>query len=120
MKLLEDAPASMPAVKAREPHFKVFSEFKDASYGKRYEILLTKLVRERLYDSACFLLSNAKTGTHGDCREPAPELTFEKFLASLLARATALAKTLPLEYLCMRLALRTLASKRQQFNAFFI
>ncbi len=41
--------------------------------------MLTKLVRERLYDSACFLLSNAKTGIHGDYREPAPELTFEKF-----------------------------------------
>jgi len=48
-------------------------------------------VRERLYDSACFLLSNAKGGAKGDYREPASELTFEKFLASLLARATAIA-----------------------------
>jgi Restriction endonuclease XhoI len=93
MMLLEDAPASMRPVKAREPHFKVFPEFIDASYGKRYEILLTKLVRERLYDSACFLLSNAKSGVKGDYREPAAELTFEKFIASLLARATAIAKT---------------------------
>jgi len=91
MMLLEDAPASMRPVKAREPHFKVFPEFIDASYGKRYEILLTKLVRERLYDSACFLLSNTKSGMKGDYREPAPELTFEKFIASLLARATAIA-----------------------------
>ena len=93
MMLLEDAPASMRPVKAREPHFKVFPEFRDASYGKRYEILLTKLVRERLYDSACFLLSNAKSGVKGEYREPAAELTFEKFIASLLARATAIAKT---------------------------
>jgi len=93
MMLLEDAPASMRPVKAREPHFKVFPEFRDASYGKRYEILLTKLVRERLYDSACFLLSSAKGGVKGDYREPAAELTFEKFIASLLARATAIAKT---------------------------
>jgi len=71
----------------------VFPEFRDASYGKRYEILLTKLVRERLYDSACFLLSNAKAGVKGDYREPAAELTFEKFIASLLARATSGAKT---------------------------
>jgi restriction endonuclease XhoI-like protein len=92
MMLLEYAPQSMRPVKAKEPHFKVFPEFKNASYGKRYEILLTKLVRERLYDSACFLLSNAKTGAKGNYREPAPELTFEKFLASLLARTTALAK----------------------------
>jgi hypothetical protein len=93
MMLLEDAPGSMQPVKAREPHFKVFPEFRDASYGKRYEILLTKLVRERLYDSACFLLSNAKSGLKGDYREPAPELTFEKFMASLLAHATAIGKT---------------------------
>jgi len=91
--LLEDAPGSMHPVKAREPHFKVFPEFRDASYGKRYEILLTKLVRERLYDSACFLLSNAKNGVKGDYSEPSAELTFEKFIASLLARATAIAKT---------------------------
>jgi hypothetical protein len=93
MMLLEEAPGSTLPVKAREPHFKVFPEFKDASYGKRYEILLTKLVRERLYDSACFLLSTAKGGLKGDYREPAPELTFEKFMASLLARAAAIAKT---------------------------
>jgi len=93
MMLLEEAPDSMSPVKSREPHFKVFPEFKDASYGRRYEILLTKLVRERLYDSACFLLSDAKNGRTGYYREPAAELTFEKFLASLLARATAMTKT---------------------------
>jgi hypothetical protein len=92
MMLLEEAPASMSPVKAREPHFKVFPEFKDASYGKRYEILLTKLVRERLYDSACFLLSDAKGGPKGNYREPDPELTFEKFIASLLARAISVAR----------------------------
>src|SRR6266481_5902469 len=91
--LLEEAPASTRPVKAQEPHFKVFPEFRDASYGKRYEILLTKLVRERLYDSACFLLSDGKNGVKGDYREPATELTFEKFITSLLARASAVAKT---------------------------
>jgi hypothetical protein len=93
MMLLEEAPGSTRPVKAREPHFKVFPEFKDASYGRRYEILLTKLVRERLYDSACFLLSNAKNGRNGYYREPAPELGFDHFIASLLARAIAVAKT---------------------------
>jgi hypothetical protein len=93
MMLLEEAPGSMRPVKARERHFKVFPEFREASYGKRYEILLTKLVRERLYDSACFLLSNAKTGAKGNYREPAPELSFEKFISSLLARAISVAKT---------------------------
>ena len=44
--LLEEAKGSLSPVRAREPHFKVFPEFRDASYAKRYEILLTKLVRE--------------------------------------------------------------------------
>lgn len=48
--LLEEAPGSMRGVTAQEPHFPVFSEFRGASYARRYEILLTKLVRERLYD----------------------------------------------------------------------
>jgi hypothetical protein len=92
MMLLEETPDSTRPVRAQEPHFKVFPEFKDASYAKRYEILLTKLVRERLYDSACFLLSDAKNGPRGKHREPAPELNFEKFMTSLLARAISAAK----------------------------
>src|ERR1700693_2479321 len=82
--LLEEAPGSVSPVRAREPHFKVFPEFKEASYAKRYEILLTKLVRERLYDSACFLMSNSTDGPEGRYREPAPELSFQNFTASLL------------------------------------
>ncbi len=71
----------------------MFPEFKDASYATRYEILLTKLVRERLYDAACFLMSNATDGPKGAYREPAPELSFKNFIASLLAKAIAVAKT---------------------------
>ena len=90
--LLEDAPGSTHSVKTREPHFRVFPEFKDSSYEKRYEILLTKLVRERLYDSACFLLSNAQAGRKGSYREPSEELSFEKFVGSLLGRMIGFAK----------------------------
>src|SRR5271157_254775 len=91
--LLEEAPASLSPVRAREPHFRVFPEFREASYAKRYEILLTKLVRERLYDAACFLMSNAKDGPKGIYREPAPELSFQNFITSLVAKAIAVAKT---------------------------
>jgi hypothetical protein len=91
--LLEDAPGSTAPVRAREPHFKVFSEFKEASYAKRYEILLTKLVRERLYDAACFLMSDASNGARGGYREPSPELSFENFITSLLAKAIAVSRT---------------------------
>jgi len=91
--LLEEAPASTRPVKAQEPHFKVFREFKDASYARRYEILLTKLVRERLYDATCFLMSNNSDGVRGQYREPVPELSFSNFVSSLMAKAIALKKT---------------------------
>lgn len=91
--LLQEAPGSIRPVRAREPHFKVFPEFKDASYAKRYEVLLTKLVRERLYDAACFLMSNAKDGPNGLYREPSAELTFQNFVESLTAKAIAVARS---------------------------
>lgn len=90
--LLEHAHGSVSPVRAQEPHFKVFPEFKSASYARRYEILLTKLVRERLYDAACFLMSDATRGKRGRYEEPAPELCFKNFMASLLARAISVAK----------------------------
>jgi hypothetical protein len=90
--LLEEAPGSLSPVRAHEPHFKVFPEFRGASYAKRYEILLTKIVRERLYDAACFLMSNAEDGPEGRYTEPAPELAFDNFLASLTAKAIAVSK----------------------------
>lgn len=87
--LLEEAPASMTPIGASEPHFQVFPEFKAASYLKRYEILLTKLLRERLYDGACLLTSDRLQGSKGKFREPNAELSFKNFLRSLVARALA-------------------------------
>ena len=66
--LLEDSPGSTTPVRLREPHFQVFPDFRDASYAKRYEILLTKMVRERLYDAACFL--NVASGGRPEGRLP--------------------------------------------------
>lgn len=56
--LLEDCPQSRAPVKVAEPHFKVFPEFINASYAMRYELFCRKLVRERQYNAACFLLSD--------------------------------------------------------------
>jgi len=36
--MLEDCPASQRPVRVQEPHFRVFPEFVDASYAKRYEL----------------------------------------------------------------------------------
>ncbi len=45
--------------------------------------------RERLYDAACLLLAPAAPIQSGEFREPAAELSFENFVASLLAKAIA-------------------------------
>lgn len=87
--LVEESAGSTRPVRVAEPHFRVFSEFRDAAYVKRYEILLTKLVRERLYDAACLLLTKRSTGVDGLYREPVAELAFARFAELLLARATA-------------------------------
>lgn len=51
------------------------------------------LVRERLYDAACLLMSDSVNGRQGVYREPAPELSFANFASSLLARLIAESKT---------------------------
>ena len=91
--LLEEAPRSLSPIRVQEPHFKVFEEFRGASYAQRYEILLTKLLRERLYDGACLLLSKRTARTGPSYREPSAELGFRSFAGSLLARAMAFVKT---------------------------
>jgi hypothetical protein len=90
--LLEKSPRSMRPVKPVESHFRVFEEFRDASYAKRYEVLLTRLLRERLYDGACLLLSAASTGKRGQFSEPSAELSFENFAGSLAGHGIAWAK----------------------------
>jgi hypothetical protein len=88
--VLEEAKRSLSPIGVQEPHFKVFEEFRGASYAKRYEILLTKLVRERLYDSAALILTDKLTGRDGTYIEPSPELSFDNLLISLKARAVAI------------------------------
>jgi hypothetical protein len=87
--MLEDCHAPTKPVRSWEPFFGVFPEFKEASYRQQYEILLTKLVRERLYDAACFILSDSNTGPQGNYKEPSPELCFRSFVSSLLAQVSA-------------------------------
>lgn len=91
--LLEDAAGSTRPVSLSEPHFPVFEEFRQSSYAKRYEILLVKMVRERLYDAACLILSPANAGRSGAFSEPCGELAFPNFAESLVARVIAYSKT---------------------------
>jgi hypothetical protein len=91
--ILEDCDKSRRPVSVKEPHFKVFPEFQDSSYAKRYEILLTKLLRERLYDGASLLLTGRDGGPAGRFTSPSEELSFRTFATGLMAHATAFVKT---------------------------
>lgn len=83
--LLEECDRSMAPVRVSEPHFGVFSEFRAASYARRYELLCERLVRERQYTSACFLLSRRdQANSPSNYREPNAELGGAAFLDSLL------------------------------------
>ena len=86
--MLEDCPESRRPVSTREPHFGVFPEFRNASYARRYEILCRKLVRERHYSAAAFLLSDRSSGITGEYSEPAADLRFEIFAKSLVAQVS--------------------------------
>ena len=87
--MLEDCEKSRHPVKVVEPHFKVFPEFIKASYARRYELFCRKLVRERHYNAAAFLLSARDSGLDGAFSQPAEDLTFEVFARSLVAHAAA-------------------------------
>jgi hypothetical protein len=86
---LEDCPASARPVRVSEPHFRVFKEFVDSSYAKRYELLLRRLVLEKHYDAAAFLICTKVGGLRGDYKEPAVDLGMKRFLAGLGAHAQA-------------------------------
>ncbi len=89
MFLLEDCPSSTKPVGVKEPHFKVFPEFCNSSYARRYELFCRRLVLEKHYDRSAFLMSNPGNGLKGDYSEPAPDLTFQTFANSLVAHVAA-------------------------------
>ena len=62
--LLEDCDASRAAVKVKERHYRVFEEFRDASYARRYQILCERLVERQLYAAAALELTPRDTRQH--------------------------------------------------------
>lgn len=93
--LLEDSDEVNSPVRVKEPHFGVFPEFKNATYAKRYDELMTRLVRKRLYDAGCLLMSSRTDGAKGKYHEPNPELGFAPFVTSLFGKAAAVAQMQP-------------------------
>ena len=90
--LEEEEKSIRPTKRIHLKPFKVDEAFQELSYAKRYELVCERLVRERLYDAACFFTSNAKDGSRGICSQPNRELSIRNFAISLHARAGAFAK----------------------------
>ncbi len=89
--LLEDCPQVHKPVKMKQPHFVVDPAFVDASYRRRYELLCRRLVRERLYDAACFAVATNANPTRES--HPADDLTFKNFAIALQERVRTFLKT---------------------------
>jgi hypothetical protein len=72
MIMLQDDPKStQPATKSGKlPHNPMRKEFIGANYAKRSEIYCERLMREQLYEAACFIISSATDGPRGGYSEP--------------------------------------------------
>jgi len=87
--LLEESSASTRPISVKEPHFKVFPEFHDSSYAKRYEIQLRRLVAEGHFNAAGLLMSTEESGPAGRYREPTKDLSMKAMIASIAGHAAA-------------------------------
>jgi hypothetical protein len=84
--LLEDCAASRKPVRVTEPHVPVLPEFQNSTYAERYELFCRRMIRERHYNAACFLLGDqSKVNDQPNYSEPATDLTAETFLTQLLS-----------------------------------
>lgn len=86
--VLEDCERSRQPVRNREPHFKVFPEFDQASYQKRYEIFCGKLMLERKYSYTCFLTTQ-QSEDEAIYTYPSERLSFERFVHSMITHIHA-------------------------------
>jgi hypothetical protein len=70
---------------AREPRIMGVERYQGVSYRKRYELLCRRLVIERLYNAACFMMATNSEETV--ITQPAEDLTFQRFAAALRGHA---------------------------------
>jgi len=83
--LLEEAPKSTTPVRIAKTVFPVERVFDNTSYKDRYRILCQRLVRERLYDAACFVTSSRTPDS--PIHQPDAELSFSTLRAAIAGRA---------------------------------
>jgi hypothetical protein len=88
--LLQESEGSTSPVSVSEEYYNVFPEYKNASYSDRYCLLLDKLVSEKLYNSACLMLSEKEKGMkYGYYNTPnegiSPKSLFTSFAGHILS-----------------------------------
>lgn len=88
--LLQDHPdVHRPHRGFREPLCAVDPVFRETSYAQRSEVLCRRLVLERLYTSACLMLSTESCPV----RQPARDLSFQRFTTALWGHVAAFLET---------------------------
>lgn len=93
--VVEDAPASRVRVRTEEPHFKVFPEFKDASYLQRYDLLCQRLVKESLYSAAALVATPSTAAESGEYTELSELSGLDTFVTALAGHIAAEAARTP-------------------------
>src|SRR5260370_29564446 len=78
-------PNQQTPVRLAKTIFPVEHVFENTSYKDRYRILCQRLVRERLYDVACFATSSRVPSS--PIHQPDPELSFNALRAAIAGRA---------------------------------
>lgn len=84
--VVEDSPKSANPVRVARTPFQTDSVFTGTSYQDRYQLLLRRLVREGLYDAACFLTQSQVPGTL--MSQPDPTLSIESLEKAITERVT--------------------------------
>lgn len=87
--LEEELTSTTPTRPLELKPFSVDQAFQGLSYAAKYEEVCRRLVRERLYDAACFVTSNSRDGMTGSYSEPAIEIGIKNFARSLRAHASS-------------------------------
>lgn len=74
-----------PTRQRTSPAFPVDPLFDEASYQKRSELFCRRLYLEELYDATCYVVSSKEP--ESQVVQPALDMTFERFVASIKGRA---------------------------------
>lgn len=92
--LVEDAPKSRAPVRDKSPHFSVSTDFQNASYLKRYDVLCQRLMQEQMYSAAAVIASPRGAITTGKFSELSDMTSLKTFVSSLAGHVAAQASRL--------------------------